>query len=194
MARQNRNSRNSLSRFISLILRHKPEVAGISLDEHGWANVQALLDGINAGGRYRIDRTLLDEIVRTDAKQRYSFDENGGRIRANQGHSVAVDVELTPCEPPSFLWHGTGEKSRASIEAEGLKPMSRLHVHLSREYETAVNVGTRHGTPVVFRVRSGEMAADGYAFFLSENAVWLTNHVPPHYLERTGGPSATGSD
>ena len=181
--RNNQNGNDSLSRFISRILRHKPEVIGICLDEHGWASVQELLDRINANGRYRIDHPLLEEIVRTDAKQRYSFDESRERIRANQGHSINVDVELTPCDPPPFLWHGTGEKSCAAIKSEGLKPMSRLYVHLSRDYDTAVTVGARHGIPIVFRVRSGEMAVDGYPFFLSDNAVWLTKHVPPNYLE-----------
>ena len=174
-----------LSRFISLLLRHKPEAAGIRLDRHGWAVVEELLDGINKTGRFRIDRAVLEEIVRTDAKQRYSFNEDARLIRANQGHSVPVDVELTPAVPPEFLWHGTGAKSVAAILAEGLKPMARLYVHLSRDRETAVCVGRRHGTPVVFRVRSGTMADAGYTFFLSENKVWLTKCVPPDYLELT---------
>lgn len=172
-----------LSKFLSLILRHKPEEIGISLDEHGWAEVEPLMDGINRTGRYQIDRTVLEEIVRTDEKGRYAFNEDGTKIRANQGHSVQVDVELTQCEPPEFLWHGTAGRFVPAILAEGLKPMSRLYVHLSPDEETARKVGTRHGKPHIFRVKSGEMARQGYPFYKSANGVWLTERVPADYLE-----------
>ncbi len=120
--------------FISLILRHKPEVIGISLDEHGWANVEELIYGINKTHGYRIDMETLEEIVRTDNKQRYSFNEDKTLIRANQGHSVNVDVELKEAEPPEQLFHGTGERFAAAIRAEGLKPMSRLYVQIGRAH------------------------------------------------------------
>ena len=173
---------NQVSKFLSLLLRHKPEEAGITLDEHGWADVDALIDGINHTGRHRIDRAILEEIVRTDNKGRYSFNEDGTKIRANQGHSVQVDVELQEKEPPEYLWHGTAERTADVIRAEGLKPMSRLYVHLSADEETARKVGIRHGKPFLFRVKAGEMARQGFTFYLSANGVWLTRHVPPAFL------------
>lgn len=169
--------------FISLILRHKPDVIGISLDEHGWANVQELINGINKTGKYSIDMTALEEIVRTDNKQRYSFNEDRSKIRANQGHSINVDVELKAAVPPEILYHGTGEKYVDSINREGLKPKSRLYVHLSKGVETAVTVGSRHGKPVVYTVASGEMYRQGYTFYLSENGVWLTKNVPIDFMK-----------
>ncbi len=168
--------------FISLILRHKPEVIGISLDEHGWADVGELIEGINRTESYSIDMNMLEEIVRTDNKQRYSFNEDRTLIRANQGHSVNVDVELKECEPPEQLFHGTGEKFAASIRKEGLIPKSRLYVHLSKDKETAEKVGARHGKPRIFFVHSGKMFRAGYKFYLSENGVWLTKFVPPEFL------------
>ena len=170
--------------FISLILRHKPQVIGISLDEHGWADVQELIDGVNARGGHHLDRETLEEIVRTDSKQRYSFSEDGTRIRANQGHSVPVDVELEEALPPPLLYHGTGEKYVRSIDEKGLLPRTRLYVHLSSDVETAIEVGERHGTPVVYTVDTAAMAADGYVFYLSANHVWLTKAVPPRYLSK----------
>jgi len=171
-----------LSKFLSLILRHKPETIGIELDEHGWADVRELIDGI--GKTYRFNMEMLEKIVAEDEKQRYSFNLDKTLIRANQGHSINVDVELKKAIPPEILWHGTGEKYVSSILAEGLIPKSRLYVHLSKDYDTAVKVGSRHGKPVVFIVYAGRMAEDGYEFFLSENGVWLCRHVPKEYLER----------
>lgn len=176
-------SNDSMSKFISLILRHRPEAAYIELDEHGWAEVDKLIEGIRRTGK-RINRELLEEIVRTDNKQRYSFNEDKTYIRANQGHSVPVDVGLKEQEPPVFLYHGTAAGFLASIEREGLKPMGRLYVHLSKDVETAVNVGKRHGKPVVLKIHSGDMYRDGQAFYLSENGVWLTKKVVPEYFER----------
>ncbi len=169
--------------FISLILRHKPEVIGITLDKHGWAKVDELINGINASGKYSIDIILLEEIVRTDNKQRYSFNEDKTKIRANQGHSINVDVELKEAVPPEILYHGTGEKYVDSINTEGLKPKSRLYVHLSRDIDTAVKVGKRHGKPVVYSVSAGKMQRNGYKFYLSENGVWLTKVVPFEFLK-----------
>lgn len=170
------------SRYLSLILRHKPQVIGITLDEHGWADVEQLIEGIQKTQPF--DMKMLEEIVRTDNKQRYSFNEDKTLIRANQGHSIPVDVELKAAVPPEYLWHGTGQKYVASIDQTGLIPKSRLYVHLSADEETAVKVGSRHGKPVVYRVLSGQMAKDGRDFFCSVNGVWLTKQVPVEYLEK----------
>lgn len=175
-----RGNHTSTSRFISLILRHKPEVIGITLDEHGWASVEDLIAGVN---RTRsLDMAGLEEIVRTDEKQRYAFNDDKTKIRANQGHSVPVDVELEAVTPPEILYHGTGEKYVESIEAQGLIPKTRLYVHLSGDYETALKVGSRHGRPRIYQVHSGQMAAEGYTFYRSVNGVWLTKAVPLKYL------------
>ena len=171
------------SKYMSLILRHKPEAIGITLDEHGWANVDELIEGIAKEKEFNME--MLEEIVRTDEKQRYSFNEDKTLIRANQGHSIPVDVELDELEPPETLWHGSAEKFEAAIDREGLIPKSRLYVHLSKDKETAVKVGKRHGKPVLYIVRSAEMAKDGYKFYLSKNGVWLTKEVPVRYLEKS---------
>ena len=155
------------SRYMSLILRHKPEVIGIQLDEHGWANVEELIAGIAKTQEF--NRDILELIVRTDEKQRYSFNEDGTLIRANQGHSIPVDVELPAAIPPETLWHGTGEKYVASIDQQGLIPKGRLYVHLSSDAATATKVGSRHGKPVLYIVKTKEMYDDGYSFFLSKN-------------------------
>ncbi len=168
------------SKFISLILRHKPEVIGISLDEHGWANVDELIAGVSK--THELDMALLEEIVRTDEKQRYSFNQDKTLIRANQGHSIPVDVELPELRPPEYLYHGTAEKYVSSIEAHGLLPQSRLYVHLTDDYGTAIKVGQRHGRAVVYQVSSQAMHRDGYKFFRSVNGVWLTKAVPVQYL------------
>lgn len=168
------------SKFIALILRHKPQTIGITLDEHGWARVDELIKGVNK--TRPLTPEMLEEIVRIDEKQRYSFNEDKTLIRANQGHSIPVDVELTEALPPEYLYHGTGEKNIASIEENGLLPMKRLYVHLSKNEETAVKVGKRHGKPFVYRVASGDMSRLGYKFYLSANGVWLTKAVPAEFL------------
>lgn len=175
-------SKTDTSKFISLILRHKPETIGITLDEHGWADTEELIEGVSR--THPLTMELLEEIVRTDEKQRYSFNEDKTKIRANQGHSIPVDVELSELEPPEVLYHGTGEKSVASIERDGLKPMSRLYVHLSKDTDTARKVGVRHGKPIIFLVMAGEMYRDGYQFYLSANGVWLIKEVPVKYLKK----------
>ena len=174
----------AISRYISLILRHKPEVIGITLNEHGWADVNALIRGIRGTREPAFSKELLDEIVRTDSKQRYAYNEDHTLIRASQGHSIPVDVDLTQAMPPAILWHGTGEKYTASIEEIGLIPKSRLYVHLSRDMDTALAVGKRHGKPVVYQVAARRMAQAGYAFYLSANGVWLTKEVPVEFLQR----------
>ena len=181
--KSDRRMRNT-SKFISLILRHNPQVIGISLDEHGWADVKELIDGINRTEGHSLNMDTLDEIVRTDEKQRYSFNEDHSLIRANQGHSIPVDVELEEKIPPDILWHGTGQKYVSSIDVQGLIPKSRLYVHLSSDMETARKVGSRHGRPVIYQVECRKMTEDGYRFFLSANRVWLTKEVPVEYLKK----------
>lgn len=175
-------SLKEVSKYMSLILRHKPEAIGINLDEHGWANVDELIAGIAKDHEFNMD--ILEEIVRTDEKQRYSFNEDKTLIRANQGHSIPVDVELEEKEPPEILWHGTGEKYVTAIDAQGLVPKSRLYVHLSKDEETAVKVGKRHGNPVLYQVKAKQMYEEGYKFYLSVNGVWLTKEVPVKYLKK----------
>jgi len=168
------------SKFISLILRHQPEAIGITLDEHGWANVDELIEGVSK--THYLDMATLEQIVADDEKQRYSFNEDKTLIRANQGHSIPVDVELEEKEPPEILFHGTGEKYVSSINEQGLIPKSRLYVHLSSDEATALKVGQRHGKPYIYTVKSGEMHKDGYKFYRSVNGVWLTKAVPVKYL------------
>lgn len=176
------NNLTGISKFISLILRHKPEVIGITLDEHGWADVNELIAGIRKEHK-DFDMSTLEEIVRTDNKQRYSFNMAGTKIRANQGHSIDVDVELEEKEPPEILYHGTGKKYIESIEKQGLIPKSRLYVHLSSDKATANNVGARHGIPVIYEIEAKRMFNDGYKFYLSKNNVWLTKEVPLEYIK-----------
>ena len=179
-----RGKNESLSKFLSLILRHHPEKAGITLDAHGWAKVSELIEGVRQSRP--IDIETLREIVASDKKGRYSISEDGELIRANQGHSVEVDVELEEREPPEILYHGTSLFTTKKINAEGLKPMTRLYVHLSKDYDTAIATGRRKGDhkhPYVYRVKAGEMFRDGHKFFISANGVWQVKHVPPQYLE-----------
>ena len=170
----------NLGKFLSLILRHKPETIGISLDEYGWANVEELIEGINKS--YPFDMGSLEKIVEEDDKQRFSFSDDHKLIRANQGHSIDVDVELQELVPPAVLYHGTGEKYISSISKTGLISKTRLYVHLSIDPLTAKAVGERHGVPYIYLVDAEKMVKDGYRFFLSKNGVWLTKEVPVEYL------------
>ena len=169
-------------RYLSLLLRHRPDVAGIHLDEHGWANVLELLRGINKTQPLTMEE--LELIVATDNKQRYSFNEDKTMIRANQGHSIPVDVEPERKVPPDRLWHGTGKKYTDSIDDIGLVRKTRLYVHLSADKETALTVGSRHGEPVIYEVNTAQMHADGYIFYQAANGVWLTKCVPTAYLHK----------
>ncbi len=175
-------SDKTVSKYIALILRHKPETIGISLDEHGWAKVPELIEGVSR--THPLDMKRLERIVAEDEKQRYVFNEDKTLIRANQGHSISVDVELEAVVPPEILYHGTGEKYVNSIEAQGLLPKSRLYVHLSVDAETARKVGRRHGRPVVYEIAAGEMHRKGFSFFHSLNGVWLIKEVPFSYMRR----------
>lgn len=171
-----------VGRYIALILRHKPEAIKIELDSHGWANVEELIRGVSK--THPLTMEMLEKIVEVDDKQRFSFNKDKTLIRANQGHSISVDVELQETVPPKVLYHGTGEKYVASIDQSGLLPKSRLYVHLSETVETATKVGTRHGKPVIYMVDTERMIADGFKFYLSVNGVWLTKSVPLEYLEK----------
>ncbi|MBR2773988.1 MAG: RNA 2'-phosphotransferase [Selenomonadaceae bacterium] len=166
------------SKFLSLILRHKPQTIGLELDEHGWADVSELCRRVRG-----LDFATLEQIVAHDDKRRYSFSADKRLIRANQGHSIPVDVELEEVKPPEVLYHGTAQRFSSSINAQGLLKMSRLYVHLSNDVATAEKVGRRHGQAKIFLVESGKMFADGYKFFRSVNGVWLTEHVPAKYLK-----------
>jgi putative RNA 2'-phosphotransferase len=170
-----------ISKYLSKHLRHQPERLGLTLLPGGWVDVDKLLAAC-ARHRFPISRAQLDEVVAKNSKQRFNFDEAGTKIRANQGHSVDVDLELESVTPPDVLYHGTGHQSVEAILREGLDKRNRHHVHLSADVETARTVGARHGRPVIFEVASGAMHADGLVFYCSENGVWLTDAVPPQYL------------
>lgn len=180
--------KNSLvrhSKFLSLVLRHKPETIGLTLDENGWATIADLTAGAAAYGRH-LSAEQIREIVATNDKQRFALSEDGRRIRANQGHSIDVDVGLRESEPPAVLFHGTATRFLDSIWARGLLPGSRQHVHLSSEEATAFKVGVRHGRPVVLRVDASAARRGGQKFFLSKNGVWLTSSVAPTFLAKIG--------
>lgn len=174
----------SKSKFLSLVLRHKPETIDLQLDKNGWANIDELIAKANQKGQ-RLTRTLVDEIVTTNDKQRFAISDDGLFIRANQGHSIKIDLQLETRKPPETLYHGTATRFAASILKDGLIPKSRQHVHLSRDIATAIKVGQRHGKPIVFEVATGKMHNDGHLFYLSENNVWLTENVPLKYLRQT---------
>lgn len=171
-----------ISKFISKVLRHAPESVGLRLDEAGWVDVDDLLDAARGAG-VALDRPTLERVVAENDKKRFALSADGLRIRASHGHSVTVELGLEPVEPPEVLFHGTADRNLDSIRAQGLIPGRRTHVHLSRDEATAVNVGQRHGRPVVLRVRAGEMHRAGHAFYRSDNGVWLTDAVPAMHIE-----------
>ncbi len=181
MERRRKQDDESKGRFLSFVLRHRPSALGITLDPNGWADAEELIRRMNE--KYPFTASDLERVVKNDDKQRYSFSEDGKRIRANQGHSINVDVKLEERMPPDVLYHGTAERFIESIMEKGLLPDTRLYVHLSSTIEKAICVGKRHGKPVVFRVDAGRMAEDGHIFYLSRNGVWLIKHVPAGYLE-----------
>jgi putative RNA 2'-phosphotransferase len=173
----------TVSKYLSKYLRHAPHDLGLSLHPGGWVPVDDLLDAARRHG-FPIDYDELIEVVETNDKQRFSFDASGELIRANQGHSVEVDLQLEQREPPEVLYHGTVERFLPSILSEGLKKGNRHHVHLSKDVETARKVGARRGKPVILKVDAGRMHGDGHKFYVSANGLWLTDAVPPGYLSR----------
>lgn len=170
------------SKYLSYLLRHKPEAGNLTLDANGWANSRDVLRALAAEG-HPATMTILREIVTTDDKSRYAFRGNDESIRANQGHSLPVDLGLVVQPPPERLYHGTAETTLRLIWQHGLLPMRRQHVHLSSDVATAITVGTRHGTSTVLEVRANDMAEQGHPFYRSENGVWLTTHVPLEFLQ-----------
>lgn len=169
------------SKFLSLILRHQPQNIGLNLDEGGWADVATLLQQMTLHG-YPLTMAALEEIVQSNAKQRFAFNDDRTKIRANQGHSLSVGLELQPLQPPEVLYHGTVDRFMQAIREGGLLKMTRHHVHLSADRETASMVGSRRGKPVVLAVQSGRMWQDGLPFYRSANGVWLADAVLAKYL------------
>jgi len=174
-------SSTKISKFLSLVLRHKPEAAGVKLDENGWVDIDLLIAGAENAGKL-FDRGQLERVVRESDKQRFIID--GDKIRANQGHSVKIDLELIAVAPPDELFHGTVDRFMDKIMSEGLKKMKRHHVHLSPDIETAEKVGSRRGVPVLLRIDSLAMYENGHQFMCSENGVWLTETVPSSYISK----------
>ena len=173
----------AISRFLSFALRHGPDKAGIELEGNGWASIEDLVRNSRRHGK-PLSAGVIRAVVAASDKQRFSVSPDGLRIRANQGHSIAViDVGLPPVEPPDYLFHGTAQKFVASIMATGISRRSRNHVHLSADKATALLVGMRHGKPVALRILAKAMHAEGHAFFLSTNGVWLTEHVPTRFIQ-----------
>jgi putative RNA 2'-phosphotransferase len=178
----NEQHKKSISKFLSLILRHSPQTIQLQLDENGWVNTDELISKC-AKHKHVFTFKELEEVVATNDKQRFIFNEDKTKIRANQGHSIAIDLVLQPQTPPDYLYHGTVSKFLNDIKKDGLLKMSRQYVHLSSDKETAIKVGSRRGVPVILIVQSAKMHQEGYSFFLSENGVWLTDHVPSNYIE-----------
>lgn len=172
--------KNKVSKFLSLILRHKPETINLKLDENGWAFVSDILSNT----KLKFSREDLEEVVATNDKKRFVFDEFKTKIRASQGHSLkTVDLNLEAISPPLYLYHGTVVKYIDGIKRQGLKKMSRQHVHLSKDKDTAINVGLRRGKPIILTVRALEMCNNGHQFYKSENGVWLTERVPVEFID-----------
>lgn len=178
---------NSAGRLLSKILRHDPGAAGIHLDRYGWADTDRLVRGIQK--KMSFSRAQLEALVRMDEKQRYSFNADRTRVRANYGHSIPVEPVSGPEAPPETLWHGSASRFSSSIKRDGLLPGSRQYVHLSFERETARAVGSRHGEPVIYQVMSGQMHRDGYIFYQPIKGIWQTKCVPPRYLRYDAGLS-----
>ncbi len=170
------------SKFLSLILRHQPELIRLSLDEHGWADIGELLDAAKASGRH-ITRELLLRVVQENDKKRFAISEDGTKIRASQGHSIEVDLQYAPQVPPERLYHGTATRFLDSIREKGLLKMERHHVHLSGETAVTAPVGARHGNPALLIIRAGDMHRAGHVFYRSANGVWLVEHVPPQFID-----------
>lgn len=178
----NEKTAKSVSKFLSLVLRHSPETINLKLDENGWADVEELIAKCTKNGN-ALNAELLDYVVENNDKKRFAFNEDKTKIRASQGHSISVELNLTETKPSEYLYHGTVAKFMENIRKEGLQKMSRQHVHLSKDRETAVKVGSRRGIPQILSIRSGQMHRDGFKFYLSENNVWLTDEVPIKYID-----------
>jgi putative RNA 2'-phosphotransferase len=187
--------RIKISKYISKHLRHQPDRLGLVLEEGGWISVDRFLDAAKAGN-FPISRSELEFVVQNCDKQRFALDASGDRIRANQGHTIEVDLQLQPQVPPEILYHGTNKEAVAGIESSGLLKMARHHVHLSTNLETARRVGSRRGQVVIYGVRALALQQTGIDFFQADNGVWLVDHVPPEYLTQLDemGSDASHSD
>ncbi len=170
------------SKFLSYVLRHKPDSIGLKLDKNGWTDILELIKCANSHGNSLTKKSILDAVKNND-KQRFMLSSDDTRIRASQGHSLNIDLELESQKPPEHLYHGTAKRFLSSIFEKGIHPSSRNHVHLSVSYETAMVVGRRYGKPIVLKIDSKKMNDDGCIFFLSENGIWLTEYVSPFYIE-----------
>ena len=171
----------STSKLLSLVLRHRPQAVGIELNESGWVEIDTLLAAITKHRR-PLSREQLETVVRENDKQRFAISEDGNRIRANQGHSVEIELGYEPATPPEILYHGAPEQYLASIRSQGLKKMKRHHVHLHGDTRVAETVGSRRGQPVILKIRSADMHEAGFEFFVTPNQVWLTDHVPAEFI------------
>lgn len=181
----NADKLKSVSKRMSYILRHRPDSVGLELGPGGWVGVDLLLVGLNQTGK-AVTREVLEQVVAENDKQRFEFSDDGTQIRARQGHSTPVDLQYDPAVPPDVLYHGTATRFLESIRLQGLIKGKRHHVHLSAERATALAVGSRHGKPVILEIDTSKMQADGHRFFVTENRVWLTEQVPPHFLNELG--------
>ncbi|MBJ6763728.1 RNA 2'-phosphotransferase [Myxococcaceae bacterium JPH2] len=171
----------ALSKFLSLILRHQPERVGLRLDAQGWVEIDVLVAKCRAHGS-PLTRESVEQLVASSEKRRFAISEDGRRIRANQGHSVPIDLSYPAAVPPAVLYHGTPEANVERIRKQGLLKMQRHHVHLSSDRETARVVGVRRGSAVILRIHALVMHEAGHVFFLSANGVWLVDHVPPEFI------------
>jgi putative RNA 2'-phosphotransferase len=170
------------SKFLSYVLRHKPETIGIVLDNNGYVEVGAFLEALRTNGWSTFTKDDLDRVVKTNNKKRFAYSSDGLSIRASQGHSIQVDLNLDPQDPPEFLYHGTVDKFLSDIKQEGLNRRSRHDVHLSEDKATATNVGSRRGKPIILTIQAMRMHRAGYSFYKSANGVWLTNEVPSKFI------------
>lgn len=179
----------AISKFMSLVLRHKPQTIGITLNESGWVAVDELIEKTNAFGK-RLTREELDIVVRENDKQRFQFSDDGTQIRASQGHSVEVELGYESAIPPETLHHGTPTQFVSSIQRDGLTKQRRHHVHLHADETIATSVGQRRGTPVLLHIDAKRMADAGYTFYVTHNEVWLTDHVPPEFIRFPEEPTS----
>jgi len=170
-----------ISKLMSLVLRHQPEFIGLKLDVNGWANVAEMIQKMNDNG-FAVDEEIIATVVETNEKKRFAFDEHKANIKANQGHSITIDLNLPQVAPPAILFHGTATKNVESIFKKGIQKRARHHVHLSADYATALAVGTRHGKPIILTIDAAKMHQAGHQFYLSENNVWLVDEVPTPFI------------
>jgi putative RNA 2'-phosphotransferase len=183
------NNLVKISKFLSLVLRHAPETIRVTMDKNGWVGIQELIDNANTYKNLHLTTDIIKKVVETNDKQRFILSDDEKRIRANQGHSITVDLELESRTPPDVLYHGTAIRFLDSIRKDGIKSMGRQYVHLSRTEEIAITVGRRHGEPVVLYIDAKTMHEEGYKFYLSENKVWLVDKVPIKYIKIKEGSS-----